>query len=723
MGASRTRRVAVVYIALQAVTAAVALWLSKQFQVARMAATAVALAPTVPGAFLAWAAYREDRTEAAADMDAKAKTLAEAVAAAEAQQRAQLIGPGAHRIDVAFTHRPEPANNATGAHPEGRLTDVVAYYQRLSPARLVITGAPGAGKTLLAIELILGLLTQPGRAPDDPVPVRLSLAGWDIERPLKQWLAQQIHEQFPGQLSLADARQLVERHRVLPVLDGLDEMDTSTTPAARRRAARALEQLSAYQDPTGNAPVVLTCRTPQYAELAALDMRMREAARIELDPVTPVQAAAYLTARTTSPARWATVIDTLTTAPGGTLARALGTPWRLNLAATAYEQRDPGTLAHLRHPDQLLTLASPSAIRDHLLALYLPAATSQHPTRPGRYPSDQTHRWLAALAAHLATSTPRSGTDILLLQLWPMAGSVRVRITDALLVLPLALACTAPLVALNHASPSGLFAGAVVTLYWLAAVWQAGRPGVPDRLHTFRPHRLRQPTQLREEVVFEVARSLAAMLPIGLAMSASVLLLNRPTGGQADDLTSMFAVGLVLWLLAVATVGLAKGLTAPLSDAPPTDPRHPIRTDLVVGLVVGPTLGVAFALAGGLASVFTTMLTTGAIAGRTTGLTTGVSTGLTTGFTTGLTTGREFLLAGWLAAGFATGLVAGLYLIAGAGRRYLVFLLCSRRRLPLRLGAFLHWSYEGGLLRVSGAAYQFRHRELQDWLADHPMVE
>ncbi|PKV83240.1 hypothetical protein BX283_0738 [Streptomyces sp. TLI_146] len=173
-----------------------------------------------------------------------------------------------------------------------------------------------------------------------------------------QQRAQQIHEQFPGQLRFADARQLVQRHRVLPVLDGLDEMDTSTTPAARRRAAGALE-LSAYQDPTGNAPVVLTCRTPQYAELAALDVQMREAARIELGPVTPVQAAAYLTARTTSPARWATVIDTLTTAPGGTPARALGTPWRLNLAATAYEQRDPATFAHLRHPDQLLTLALP----------------------------------------------------------------------------------------------------------------------------------------------------------------------------------------------------------------------------------------------------------------------------------------------------------------------------------------------------------------------------
>lgn len=92
-----------------------------------MSATLVALAATVPGSFLAWAAYRGDRDEAAADADAKAKTVAVAVASAETRQRAQLIGPGAHRIDLTFHHRSEPANNAAGAAAQGRLTDIVTY--------------------------------------------------------------------------------------------------------------------------------------------------------------------------------------------------------------------------------------------------------------------------------------------------------------------------------------------------------------------------------------------------------------------------------------------------------------------------------------------------------------------------------------------------------------------------------------------------------------------
>jgi hypothetical protein len=70
----------------------------------------------------------------------------------------------------------------------------------------------------------------------------------------------------------------------------------------------------------------------------------------------------------------------------------------------------------------------------------------------------------------------------------------------------------------------------------------------------------------------------------------------------------------------------------------------------------------------------------------------------------------------------AYGLGAGGLLSGGAVRRYLVFVCLARydKLLPLRLGVFLDWALEAGLLRLSGPAYQFRHRELQQWLATHP---
>jgi hypothetical protein len=40
----------------------------------------------------------------------------------------------------------------------------------------------------------------------------------------------------------------------------------------------------------------------------------------------------------------------------------------------------------------------------------------------------------------------------------------------------------------------------------------------------------------------------------------------------------------------------------------------------------------------------------------------------------------------------------------------------TRGLLPLRLWTFLDWACEARLLRVSGATYQYRHRELQEFL-------
>ncbi len=46
--------------------------------------------------------------------------------------------------------------------------------------------------------------------------------------------------------------------------------------------------------------------------------------------------------------------------------------------------------------------------------------------------------------------------------------------------------------------------------------------------------------------------------------------------------------------------------------------------------------------------------------------------------------------------------------------------LWNRRRLPLRLARFLDWCVTAGLMRTSGVAYQFRHREFQEWLVRNP---
>lgn len=110
--------------------------------------------------------------------------------------------------------------------------------------------------------------------------------------------------------------------------------------------------------------------------------------------------------------------------------------------------------------------------------------------------------------------------------------------------------------------------------------------------------------------------------------------------------------------------------------------------------------------------------------------------GIMTGVVSASGIGTLGVLTEGLSAGIVVGCASGLLfgLVGGtnglserptgaaASRRYLVFLLCARHEpgLPFRLNAFLTWAYEANLLRLAGSAYQFRHREIQRWLAANP---
>lgn len=377
------------------------------------------------------------------DADLWTARLAQAVLKEESAQWVQLLG-GVEAIDVGFTLRTGP-----GAAPvlrpgtregwEGRLRRVAEFYQGLdAPQRLVITGQPGAGKTVLAMKLILELLRDP--PPGWPVPVRVSAAGWDPDIPVPQWLAGQLHETFGLKRQIAEM--LVEQGRVLPVVDGLDEMDQDVQdtaagggPGYASRAGRALRALNDYQRAGERIRVVLTCRTGQYDALTSADTAARDAARIEIKDVAPDQAWEFLQETTgeADPARWQPVLDALTR-DGHVLATALATPWRLTLAAAVYNERDPDSGDYLRDPADLAALTSEQAVRDDLLPRFVDAriaaaqAANRNAGRGVPHPR-KTHRWLAELAAYLNANTGRpplagrtlSSTDLILHELWPIA--------------------------------------------------------------------------------------------------------------------------------------------------------------------------------------------------------------------------------------------------------------------------------------------------------------
>ncbi len=335
----------------------------------------------------------------------------------EAQARG-LLHPEPLRIRWSTTQRPvsAPVDQLVPPTPGGRVLGfrgdvhtVAETWARLPAKQLVMIGAPGAGKTSLAVVFLRQVLA--GRQPGDPVPVLLSLAGWDPERTsFDTWLSRRLAVDYP---SLRDAAvRLVDRGMVIPVLDGLDEMP------ARDQAIPALNEVLA-----NDRPLVLTCRSEEYEQaVAASGAALGQAAVVELSPVSGAEVAKYLTAGQVDPDRWAPVVAALTT--DGVLARALSTPLMVYLARTAYQPPDTD-------PEELLDCRTVEEVEALLLDAYLPTVyRSRQPaigTKRG-YDAADADRWLGSLAIVLDETGTRnlslwsdvmvSGPRLLLFRSW-----------------------------------------------------------------------------------------------------------------------------------------------------------------------------------------------------------------------------------------------------------------------------------------------------------------
>ena len=706
------------------------------------------------GAALAVVSLRQGLTaqrQAESDVEVWAEQLARLVLKAESAQHHQLLG-AVEAIEVGFS-----SSGQVTARREPLLGEIVGFYRGLKPPqRLVVTGGPGAGKTVLAVTLILGLLRS--RAAGQLVPVRLSAADWDPEVSVRDWLTGQLTAAFG--LAPVTAEALLEAGRILPVIDGLDEMDELDGSGYGSRAGLAVQALNKYQWAGKYAPLVLTCRSSHYEALTEADTAIGNAVRIVLHPVSPIQACQFLRDRAgrsdKAQARWEPVLDQLGGRyfpPGevrqnNALADALFTPWQLTLAATVYNERDQ-TGAYRRDPQHLTTFTTDDEVKAHLLPLFIPARVADARAAAlsaGRSPHrlvsdpDKTHRWLAELARHLRDNSSRSplarptparprwrlppacrtlsNTDLTLHELWAMEPH---RSRTFGLLAGVAVMLTVIAIGAIGLLAAVLFHPALgyrpLQIYGVlaAALGFTGLMAVPGPLDIWWPQPARFSFVLfgtppgRREVCFRLLAPMGLWLVGGLAGGFVLGLL----AGFADGITTEFNDGFMDVILTRCAHGVANGLglavvAGPIfgfaffmdgflaPDAKVRGPRDIIRVD-VVGWV-------GFGLAYGLVSGVTGGLMVGFVSGQARGWAFGITFGLVLGLVFGL----------WLKPAFSSRGLGGL-----VGLRYFGFLLATRGRLPWFLGRFLDQAYQVGLLRISGIAYQFRHEELQTYLAAH----
>ena len=584
--------------------------------------------------------------------------------------------------------RVSPGESAKPLDLTGRLPEIADVYRRIPSGRLVVLGRAGSGKSVLAARLVLDLLRTRDRG--GAVPVVFSLGSWNpTTTEFRDWLAGQLVRDHPGLAApgrdgsnLATA--LVEAGRILPVLDGFDEL-----AAGLYRAA--LDALNAT-----TLPLLLTSRPGEYANVAGTDA-LTAAAAVRLIDLTVADLNDYLprtTRKNGGATAWDSVLDELRDHPERpacvNLRAVLTTPLMVGLARAIYSDpagRDPSVLLDTER------FGSQYELEDHLLSSFIPTVyRNRHP----RWDSDRARSWLEYLAQHL----DQLGTQDL--AWWQLGGGMR-RVSR-MLVVGLVVGLAVGLLTASMIGPvsSVLGSGAMIGLIalvgnWLAfglALGCAHGAGITFGGGAFEPFRVRLRArggarQLRARfgprLLIGTAGGVGLGLVLGLASAAGFY----PMGLVGFGFFGSLATGAGLGLLAGVGWGLMAGLEAPVDIKSAVGPADLLRTNRVT--VVVEFLGWGLVL--GLAHLAVITLAPGEV--------------------------HPMAVPLDLVLGPVIGLAIGISLTAWG--QWLVFArvwLPLTGRLPWSVAAFLDDACHRGVLRQVGAVYQFRHARLQAHLAD-----
>ena len=656
---------------------------------------------------------------------------------------------------------PGPDPSASQSVPAGETTDIRPLACHLRHGHwLAVLGQGGSGKTTLALLLMETLLA--GRNTADPVPVLLPAASLAPGEMVRSWIARTLADRYP---SLRDAQaygpgvpgDLVARRKVLPVVDGLDDLEPRPRAALLDALQRALGR---------DQPLVVTCRPEEYRQaVAEIGRAPQDMTVIELQPVTAADAAAFLERGAAGPdgPTWHLIAAEIRSRPDGPLARALSSPLMASVIRSAYAGQAEAAAALAAHGE---AAAIENQILDALVfARFHEHATSeiQRPRRP--VSAADADRWLAFLATqlvrersyelnwrHLRHTFPAFGTPVR----WAVLGGALAWITAGTLFgVSRGIAAGAGAGVLAGAG-QGLDAALVVGAIYLVAPlsYPAGAVTAPW-LRWLRRH-IRTPLRT------------ALMVPAGYALESG--LRDGITAAAHDGTSRAVVAGLTAtalnWLVAAAVIGLAtRALLLNQVENPVyfslrvPGRRAAFATTLAAGLLWGTGLG--FAVGYGVKILSSTLagehplwalgMPAGAVLGAAFALVqwgrTPVRSAPAASPASVLRADRNLVLL--LAAAFLVVLPAfyGVAFATGSGPRVLARFGCyglgiglviwlaialshawpqylfsvgwhaAHGRLPWRLASFLARARDLEILRQRGGTYQFTHARLQDRLA------
>ena len=158
-----------------------------------------------------------------------------------------------------------------------RDTPIIQIYDEAC-GELLILGEPGAGKTTLLLEIARNLLQRAVADESYPIPVVFNLSTWSLQWPsLQEWFVNELNAKY--QVPFRVGRKWVEDDCILPLLDGLDEVDISDRKTC-------VDAITTYRQAHGLVPMVICSGRQEYLDL---ETRLLLQKAIYIQPLTQQQ--------------------------------------------------------------------------------------------------------------------------------------------------------------------------------------------------------------------------------------------------------------------------------------------------------------------------------------------------------------------------------------------------------------------------------------------------
>lgn len=616
-----------------------------------------------------------------------------AILSKESQQRLRLLDNARIPAQARLTAAAFLRSHRTGAAPmRFDWRDAFDVYWGLAePKRMLILGEPGGGKTLLLLEIIQQAYGS-RHAQAVPALVRVNAAEWTADKEFEEFFTNRVVQDY--KLSSGLVSRMYNRGDLIPLLDGLDEVDSDEGVPTRGRAIIERLNVVAPGSYPIDRPLILACRREYFEKLEEIQAGNNEpiglagAVSYVLEQLDANQILSYLRANLTDEARqrWQPTIKAIS-AGDSHLARILGSPWMLMLAFRAYlYSGTPADFLNAEHGEK--------EIEERLLPYFFTVAMERHGVRVranldghildrtwgdlfGVAPRNQRRiaRWLKQVAIYLDDDLANGGGGELRLdQAYRMVSK---QTFSAFFYVSTFLAFAGigslfVLVAIEGGHPFIRIVAICFTAVFLTIAARAvirGGPGQTPASSTLR----------KDLTTPRGSFDLISAFAVAFAASAFTL-------GTQDTLMWRVFGGIVCGFLGGLAFGFVQARRlrsrgAEMSAA--EKPADPLRSRLVTGSITAAIFAVGYAAILLLADA-----------------------GIEPAVIFAICTLVIFVH-------YATPVTS----VAWVQYRLGVLILFVQDRLPWRLEGFLQWNYDAGLIRTSGTAYQFRHLRLQKWLA------